>query len=197
MSAAPELLARCRALGIDLTLGPDGTLVWEADADPPAEVLATLAEHKAEVLTFLAAQAGALSPCAGPSEPSEPSAGASPPRGPVEAAGRQQAAPAGAPVLGWKPPTVEELLADLRHELAYVERQYHAGRFPPLLAKVVTTYLSVIEGCADNREQEQARGWDPAELIHGGARRLLTIAAGKEWEGLRPPWEWGQPTEGR
>jgi hypothetical protein len=189
MSAA-ELLARCRARGIDITLGPDGTLLWEADADPPAEALAALAEHKAEVLAFLAAQAGALSPSSGPSEPS---ARASPPRPPVEAAGHQQAAPAAVPVPGWKPPTVVDLLADLRQELADVERRYHARRFPPLLAKLVTTYLDVIQGCAANREQEQARGWDPVELVHGGCRRLLTIAAGKGWEGLRSPWEWGQP----
>src|SRR5687768_11838720 len=46
---APVLLARCQALGIGLSAGPSGVLEWEANADPPAELLAALAEHKAEV----------------------------------------------------------------------------------------------------------------------------------------------------
>lgn len=49
----PVLLARCQALGIDLSIGPSGTLDWQADADPPAELLANLAEHKAEVFQVL------------------------------------------------------------------------------------------------------------------------------------------------
>jgi hypothetical protein len=51
---AAELLSRCRALGIDLAAGPDGHLCWEADAEPPAELLAALAERKGELLGLLA-----------------------------------------------------------------------------------------------------------------------------------------------
>jgi hypothetical protein len=53
MTAAAGLLNRCRALGIDLVAGPGGALLWEADADPPAELLRDLAEHKPEVLAAL------------------------------------------------------------------------------------------------------------------------------------------------
>jgi hypothetical protein len=53
---AADLLARCCAAGIDLAAGPDGSLTWEADADPSAELLAALAEHKKEVLNLLVAQ---------------------------------------------------------------------------------------------------------------------------------------------
>ena len=49
-----ELLTRCRARGIDLTAGPGGALLWEADDDPTAGLLEELAEHKAELLVLLA-----------------------------------------------------------------------------------------------------------------------------------------------
>jgi sugar phosphate isomerase/epimerase len=48
-----ELLARCRALGIDLAAGPGGTLLWEADDEPPADLLADLAARKTELLALL------------------------------------------------------------------------------------------------------------------------------------------------
>jgi hypothetical protein len=55
MSAgAVELLARCRDLGIDLAAGPDDSLAWEADADPPAELLQALRENKLALLALLA-----------------------------------------------------------------------------------------------------------------------------------------------
>jgi hypothetical protein len=53
MTAAAELLARCRALGITLAAGPGGALSWEADTDPPAELLADLSRHKAGLLALL------------------------------------------------------------------------------------------------------------------------------------------------
>jgi hypothetical protein len=48
-----DLFFGCRAMGIYLTSGPDGTLCWEADTDPPADLLAGLAAHKADVLARL------------------------------------------------------------------------------------------------------------------------------------------------
>lgn len=53
LSTVPVLLARCQAFGIDLSAGPSGALYWEADDDPPAALLADLAEHKAAVLAVL------------------------------------------------------------------------------------------------------------------------------------------------
>jgi hypothetical protein len=53
MTAAADLLARCRALAVELTAGPAGTLTWEADADPPADLLEALTEHKGAVLDLL------------------------------------------------------------------------------------------------------------------------------------------------
>jgi hypothetical protein len=52
VTAALELLARCRELGIVLAAGPDG-LVWEADFDPPDELLADLAAAKVALLPLL------------------------------------------------------------------------------------------------------------------------------------------------
>jgi hypothetical protein len=67
MTDASDLLARCRALGIALAPGPDGTLAWEAGADPPADLLADLARHKADVLALLVALAQPPCPkCARP-----------------------------------------------------------------------------------------------------------------------------------
>ena len=51
--SAGELLTHCRSRGIALSAGPGGTLCWEADADPPAELLAGLAKHKEELLAIL------------------------------------------------------------------------------------------------------------------------------------------------
>jgi hypothetical protein len=58
--SADLLLARCRALGIDLAPGPDGALLWEADIDPPAELLADLKLCKAELLRLLTRAGAAL-----------------------------------------------------------------------------------------------------------------------------------------
>ncbi len=44
---AAEWLDRCRAHHVDLARGEDGTLKWEADDDPPADLLPALAENKA------------------------------------------------------------------------------------------------------------------------------------------------------
>jgi hypothetical protein len=55
MTAAAEMVARCRILGIDLTAGPDGGLTWEAETDPPADLLAELAASKTELLALLRA----------------------------------------------------------------------------------------------------------------------------------------------
>jgi hypothetical protein len=54
VTAALELLDRCRKLGIVLAAGPDGTLAWEADVDPPAGLLAELVAAKVELLALLA-----------------------------------------------------------------------------------------------------------------------------------------------
>jgi hypothetical protein len=48
------LLEQCRTLGIFLSVGPSESLDWEADDDPPAELLAALAAHKAELLVLVA-----------------------------------------------------------------------------------------------------------------------------------------------
>jgi hypothetical protein len=53
MTDAADLVARCRAMSIDLTAEPDGGLTWEAVADPPSELLADLSACKAEVLALL------------------------------------------------------------------------------------------------------------------------------------------------
>jgi len=51
--SAADLLTHCHTLGIDLAAGEGGALLWDSDADPPAELLAALAEHKAELLILL------------------------------------------------------------------------------------------------------------------------------------------------
>ncbi len=53
MTAAAELLARCRTAGITLRTGESGALEWEADADLSAELLADLAANKAAVRRLL------------------------------------------------------------------------------------------------------------------------------------------------
>jgi hypothetical protein len=67
MTAAVELLARCRAAGVELGVGSGGaSLLWEAAADPPAELLANLAANKADVLTLLRSPFGNCDQCGRP-----------------------------------------------------------------------------------------------------------------------------------
>jgi hypothetical protein len=50
---AAGLLARCRELGIELGVASGNALLWEARADPPADLLADLAANKAAVLSLV------------------------------------------------------------------------------------------------------------------------------------------------
>jgi hypothetical protein len=68
MTTAAELLARCHALGIELGVGTGGTLFWEweADADPPADLLGDLAASKAAVLALVRGPHGNCHQCGRP-----------------------------------------------------------------------------------------------------------------------------------
>lgn len=64
MNAAVELLALCRAAGVELGVGSGGaSLVWEAAADPPTELLADLAANKADVLAAIRGPFGNCDHC--------------------------------------------------------------------------------------------------------------------------------------
>ncbi|HKI35423.1 MAG TPA: hypothetical protein VKA46_26425 [Gemmataceae bacterium] len=64
ITGAVELLARCRALGIELGAGSGGaSLLWEADAEPPADLLADLAANKADVLALIRGACGNCDRC--------------------------------------------------------------------------------------------------------------------------------------
>ena len=60
---AVELLARCGSLGIDLTASPNGTLLWESDTDPPAELMTALAQSKAAILALIQSPTAKCSRC--------------------------------------------------------------------------------------------------------------------------------------
>jgi hypothetical protein len=64
MTAAAELVARCCSLGIELGVNRGGaSLRWEADADPPPDLLAELARHKLDVLALLRGPHGSCDEC--------------------------------------------------------------------------------------------------------------------------------------
>jgi hypothetical protein len=64
---AADLLARCRALGIELGAGSGGaSLLWEADADPPADLLEELAANKADLLALVRGPFGNCDRCGRP-----------------------------------------------------------------------------------------------------------------------------------
>jgi hypothetical protein len=65
MTAAVEaLLARCRALDMELGIGSGGgVLLWEAPAYPPADVLAALERHKADILAAIRSPNGHCPHC--------------------------------------------------------------------------------------------------------------------------------------
>jgi len=67
MTVAVELLARCRAAGVELGVGSGGaSLLWQAAADPPAELLADLATNKAAVLALVRGPNGTCQLCGRP-----------------------------------------------------------------------------------------------------------------------------------
>ncbi len=64
MTAAVELLARCRAAGVELGVAAGGArLLWEADADPPEDLLADLTANKAAVLALIRGPQGNCDQC--------------------------------------------------------------------------------------------------------------------------------------
>jgi hypothetical protein len=64
MTTAAELVARCRALGIELGVICGGaTLVWESRSDPPTDLIADLSRHKAEVLALVRSLHGNCDEC--------------------------------------------------------------------------------------------------------------------------------------
>ncbi len=64
MTAAVELLARCRAAGVELGVGSGGSsLLWEARGDPPAGMLVDLAANKAAVLALIRGPHGNCDQC--------------------------------------------------------------------------------------------------------------------------------------
>lgn len=50
--SAFELVEQAKAMGVSLVLA-DGRLTWEAEHEPPTELLADLAKHKSEVIAVL------------------------------------------------------------------------------------------------------------------------------------------------
>jgi hypothetical protein len=63
--SAAAAIERARAVGLRLVATDAGTLRLEADAEPPADVLADLRRHKAEVLALLRASDGSGATAAG------------------------------------------------------------------------------------------------------------------------------------
>jgi hypothetical protein len=67
MTTAVDLLARCRALGVELGAVSGGTaLSWEAAVDPPADLLAALTANKAELLALVRGPHGNCDQCGRP-----------------------------------------------------------------------------------------------------------------------------------
>ena len=122
MSAAVAVLRAARAAGVDVTADGDA-LEWTAEHEPPAEVLALLAEHKAELLALL------TPPRRGPNPPPEGSTvariieagGVSRIGGPAPGGGLYRTAelPEDAPA---------ELVAELERERWHIARTLKAAR---------------------------------------------------------------------
>jgi hypothetical protein len=73
----------------------------------------------------------------------------------------------------------DAILADLRRQLAEVERRQYGGKFPPVLATVVNDCLEVAAGYARDHELEAARGWDAMKLLRGAVPWALGVARGQ------------------
>jgi hypothetical protein len=67
MTAAAELVSRCRDMGVELGVGAGGNvLFWEAEIDPPPDLLAALAAHKSDVLSLIRGPNGNCDGCGRP-----------------------------------------------------------------------------------------------------------------------------------
>jgi len=80
----------------------------------------------------------------------------------------------------------EALLAEHRQELVRLEHVLHRGRFPPIVATLVADGLTIAERYIRDHALEQARGYDPLELLCGIIAQNLRLArnGGKTTSGL-------------
>jgi hypothetical protein len=78
----------------------------------------------------------------------------------------------------------EHLLAAHRKELARLERVLHRGQFPPVTANLVADGLKIAAGYIRDHALEQARGWDPMELLRDMLAQNLAFARQARQEGV-------------
>jgi hypothetical protein len=93
------------------------------------------------------------------------------------------------PAVAWDEGEAHRILAQLRTDLARIEREQHRGRFHPVLARVLADGVAVAESFIANHEREAAAGWDPMQLLRDCARRLVRTARLEDWRGHVLPWE--------
>ncbi len=90
------------------------------------------------------------------------------------------------PVEPWDQAKAEVLLADLRRDLARIERDLHCGRFPEIIARLVADGLSICRTLADHHDLEGQRGWNTLDLMRQSAALTLRIARGEKPPALGP-----------
>jgi hypothetical protein len=141
----------------------------------------------AAILARYAAPTTAASTVVDPEPLSDPAAEQPPaPSEPVRAAA--------SPLPAWDAAEADRVLAQLRADLARIEREQHRGRFHPLLARVLADGVAVAESFIANHEREAAAGWDPMKLLRDCARRLVRTARLEDWRGKVLPWEREKPS---
>jgi hypothetical protein len=145
MTVAAELLSRCRALGIGLTARPDGGLTWEADAEPPTDLLIDLRANKADLQSLLATSRVQTS---------------APPGDDLDSQYSQNPRNSGATS------EADTLLARLRDEVDRVRTSF-GGKPPAGLAIVLADALVVGGRFVRDHEAEWSRGWDSIDLLRG------------------------------
>ncbi len=77
----------------------------------------------------------------------------------------------------WDPVEAERLLAELRAEVARLEKQEFRGKPPPLFTTLAADLVAIGEGYVRHHDIEAARGWDALELLRGLKPLLPQIAA--------------------
>jgi hypothetical protein len=93
------------------------------------------------------------------------------------------------PAVAWDEGEARRLPAQLRADLARIEREQHRGKFHPVLARVLADGVAVAESFIANHEREAAAGWDALKLLRDCARRLVRTARLEDWKGKALPWE--------
>jgi hypothetical protein len=77
----------------------------------------------------------------------------------------------------WDAAAADRLLADLRQQLARMERRHRGRRFPDAIARLVADGVALCEAHVENRAKLTRQGWDAMAFLRGQVELTLALAS--------------------